>query len=123
MRFCKVSLDWDVSSLRLRCEFLLGRRLAFFFFCSTALILGWRWGILNSGVILTDPSSPANFSQGHHRTGLVLFILVVLQVIVGVALKGMPKKAKTTRVAIKGHPIQNLFHVLSGVSPPSANLY
>lgn len=72
---------------------------------------------LSRGVILTDPSSPANFREGHRRTGLVLFILVVLQVIVGIALKGLPKKTKTTSIAVKGHPIQHLFHVFSGVSP------
>jgi hypothetical protein len=53
------------------------------------------------------------------RTGLVLLILVVVQALFGTMLK-LASKTKIQdpdRVpSIKGHPLQNFLHILTGVS-------
>ncbi|KAJ9104715.1 hypothetical protein QFC20_004487 [Naganishia adeliensis] len=68
------------------------------------------------GVILNGPRH--HFRAGHRRTGLVLLILVVVQSILGVALKLLSKTRaqKDGRMpGVKRHPIQNIFHIFMGV--------
>lgn len=58
-------------------------------------------------------------SSSSQRTGLVLLILVVVQGILGVALKvlGQTRMQKDGRMpGVKGHPVQNIIHVSMGVS-------
>ncbi|KAI5450591.1 hypothetical protein NCC49_002850 [Naganishia albida] len=69
------------------------------------------------GVILVGDGP--DFESGHRRTGLVLLILVVVQAIVGVALKlfARTRLQKDGRMpGVKGHPVQNIVHVFNGLA-------
>jgi hypothetical protein len=87
----------------------------------------WKWrGIYSrssSEVLSFSGGIRAFFAADHcvpllplQQTGLVLFILVIVQVFIGIALKVFNRTAIHRKSpGIAGHPIQNLVHVLLGV--------